>query len=122
MRTRILHTGTVGHEEIEPAVAVEVQECRARAPSTLRQARSLGIRRWLLLLLRVLVILLVALTAGFVLVASRRPHLAAPWRRVARSRVGMGAAVVLAARIVGMKNGSRNGYVHTVMSRMFARR
>ncbi len=47
-----------------------------------------------------LIFLLVALTVGFALVASRRPHLAAPWRRVARSRVGMGAAVVLAVYVL----------------------
>ncbi len=47
-----------------------------------------------------LIFLLVALAVGFALVASRRPHLAAPWRRVARSRVGMGAAVVLAVYVL----------------------
>jgi len=42
-----------------------------------------------------LLFLLVALTLGFAMLALHRPHLAAPWRRVARSRVGMGAAVLL---------------------------
>jgi len=47
-----------------------------------------------------LIFLLLGLTVGFVLLARRRPHLAAPWRRVARSRVGMGAAVVLAVYVL----------------------
>ncbi len=47
-----------------------------------------------------LIFLLVALTAGFAFVAYRRPHLAAPWRWVARSGVGMGAAVVLAVYVL----------------------
>lgn len=42
-----------------------------------------------------LVFLLVALIAFFAYFASRRPHLSQPWKRVARSRSGMVAAVVL---------------------------
>ena len=47
-----------------------------------------------------LIFLLVALTAAFAFVAYLRPHLAAPWRRVAGSRVGMGAAMVLAVYVL----------------------
>ncbi len=43
-----------------------------------------------------LIFLLLILTAVFVQVARRRAHLREPWRRVARSPTGMGAAVVLA--------------------------
>jgi peptide/nickel transport system permease protein len=46
-----------------------------------------------------LIFLLLALALGFVVLAARRPHLRTPWRRVARSRVGMGAAVVLGAYV-----------------------
>jgi peptide/nickel transport system permease protein len=46
-----------------------------------------------------LVFVLVALGLGFTALALRRPHLRAPWRRVARSRVGLGSAVVLAAYV-----------------------
>ncbi|WP_295441149.1 ABC transporter permease [uncultured Thiodictyon sp.] len=42
-----------------------------------------------------LVFLLLALGVGFGLYASHHEHLRAPWRRVARSRVGMGALVIL---------------------------
>ncbi|HEY5637765.1 MAG TPA: ABC transporter permease [Burkholderiales bacterium] len=44
-----------------------------------------------------LVWLLVAAVAGYALLCARRPHLAAPWRRVARSRTAVMAATVLAA-------------------------
>ncbi|RLJ21743.1 peptide ABC transporter permease [bacterium endosymbiont of Escarpia laminata] len=47
-----------------------------------------------------LVFLLVLLAVGFALFASRREHLRAPWRHVARSRVGMGALVVLSCYIL----------------------
>jgi len=42
-----------------------------------------------------LVFLLLALGLGFVWLARRREHLRTPWRRVVRSRVAMGALVVL---------------------------
>ena len=42
-----------------------------------------------------LVFLLVALAIGFGVYASRHAHLRAPWREVARSRVGMAALVIL---------------------------
>lgn len=42
-----------------------------------------------------LVFLLLAIGIGFGLHAARHEHLRAPWRRVARSRVGMGALVIL---------------------------
>ncbi len=42
-----------------------------------------------------LIFLLLFLTALFVHIARGREHLREPWRRVARSRTGMGAAVVL---------------------------
>lgn len=43
-----------------------------------------------------LIFLLLLLVLGFVLVARRHEHLRAPWRLVARSRIAMGTAVVLA--------------------------
>ncbi len=43
-----------------------------------------------------LVYLLIAAGVGFGLYAARRDHLREPWRRVARSRIGMGTLVVLA--------------------------
>jgi peptide/nickel transport system permease protein len=42
-----------------------------------------------------LIYLLLGLVAGFVIYASRHEHLREPWGRVARSRVGMAAVVVL---------------------------
>jgi peptide/nickel transport system permease protein len=42
-----------------------------------------------------LVFLLVAVAIGFGVYASRHTHLRAPWREVARSRVGMAALVIL---------------------------
>jgi peptide/nickel transport system permease protein len=42
-----------------------------------------------------LIYLLVLLIAGFVVYARRQPHLLAPWQQVARSRVAMGAWVVI---------------------------
>jgi peptide/nickel transport system permease protein len=50
-----------------------------------------------LLVTDALVFLLVAVTAVFAWQVHRHEHLRAPWQRVARSRRGMGAAVVLAA-------------------------
>ena len=47
-----------------------------------------------------LIFLLVVLAVGFSIATTRRPHLAAPWQRVARSRVGMGAAVVLSVYVL----------------------
>lgn len=44
-----------------------------------------------------LVWIVVAIVVGYALHARKREHLAAPWRRVARSGAGMAAAVVLAA-------------------------
>jgi peptide/nickel transport system permease protein len=44
--------------------------------------------------------LLVAVAIGYAWYARRQPHLAAPWRRVARSPAGMSALVVLAAFVV----------------------
>ncbi len=47
--------------------------------------------------------LLFLLLLGFVIVARRREHLRAPWRRVARSRAAVAAAVVLASyAVVGL--------------------
>ncbi|MCG6873998.1 MAG: ABC transporter permease [Betaproteobacteria bacterium] len=43
----------------------------------------------------VLVWLLVAVLAGYAWYAHRRPHLAAPWRRVSRSNAGMASLVVI---------------------------
>jgi peptide/nickel transport system permease protein len=43
-----------------------------------------------------LIFLLLLLMLGFALVARRHEHLRAPWRLVARSRIAMGTAVVLA--------------------------
>lgn len=43
-----------------------------------------------------LLFLVVAMTVAFALYARRHEHLRAPWRQVARSRLGMAAAVVLA--------------------------
>ncbi|MCM8856045.1 MAG: ABC transporter permease [Candidatus Thiodiazotropha sp.] len=42
-----------------------------------------------------LIFLLVILASGFTRYASKREHLRAPWREVARSKVGMGALLVL---------------------------
>jgi peptide/nickel transport system permease protein len=47
-----------------------------------------------------LIFLLLGLTVGFALFARRRPHLSGPWQRVARSRTGMGAGVVLGAFVL----------------------
>lgn len=47
-----------------------------------------------------LVFVLVAMIALFALLASRREHLRAPWRRVAQDRLAMGALVVLCAYLV----------------------
>jgi peptide/nickel transport system permease protein len=47
-----------------------------------------------------LVFLLLGLAIGFAFYASRHEHLRAPWRRVARSRVGMGALVVLSCYVL----------------------
>ena len=47
-----------------------------------------------------LVWLLVAAVAGFAWVCSRRPHLAAPWARVFRSRAAVASLVVLAAFVL----------------------
>jgi peptide/nickel transport system permease protein len=47
-----------------------------------------------------LIFMLVALALAFGTYASRREHLRAPWREVARSRVGMGALVVLSVYVV----------------------
>ena len=44
--------------------------------------------------------LLVAAAVGYALYARRRPHLRAPWRRVARSAAGMVSAVVLAVFVL----------------------
>jgi len=44
-----------------------------------------------------LVWLLVATIAGYAMLCARRPHLGAPWRRVARSRTAVMAVTVLAA-------------------------
>jgi peptide/nickel transport system permease protein len=51
----------------------------------------------------ILVWLLVAVVAGYAWYARRRPHLVAPWRRVARSGAGMSALVVVALfAIIGL--------------------
>jgi peptide/nickel transport system permease protein len=47
-----------------------------------------------------LVYLLLAAVAGFALYAARREHLRAPWRRVARSRLGVATAVVLSGYVL----------------------
>lgn len=47
-----------------------------------------------------LIWLLVLAVAAFAWYSSRRAHLAAPWARVFRSRVGLGAAVVLACYLL----------------------
>lgn len=47
-----------------------------------------------------LIFLLLVMVSGFAIATTQRPHLAAPWRRVARSRVGMGAAVVLSVYVL----------------------
>ncbi len=47
-----------------------------------------------------LVWLLVAAAAGYAWYARRHEHLAAPWRRVARSQAGMGALTVLAVFVL----------------------
>jgi len=47
-----------------------------------------------------LVFLLVALGIGFGVYASRHEHLRAPWRRVARSRVGVATLVVLSFYVI----------------------
>ncbi|MGR8921867.1 MAG: ABC transporter permease, partial [Gammaproteobacteria bacterium] len=44
--------------------------------------------------------LLVVLALGYAFYASRREHLAAPWRQVARRPLGMSAAVVLAVFVL----------------------
>jgi peptide/nickel transport system permease protein len=46
-----------------------------------------------------LVFVLVVLALAFARYASRREHLRAPWRQVARSKVGMGALVVLSCYV-----------------------
>jgi peptide/nickel transport system permease protein len=45
----------------------------------------------------VLIFLLLAVAMAFAVYARRQEHLSAPWREVARSRVAMGALVILAA-------------------------
>jgi peptide/nickel transport system permease protein len=56
-----------------------------------------------LLVTDALVFLLVAVTVVFAWQVHRHEHLRAPWQRVARSRRGMGAAVVLAAfAVIGL--------------------
>ncbi len=47
-----------------------------------------------------LIYILLALTLIFVRMARSRPHLREPWGRVARSRVGMGSAVVLSVFVM----------------------
>ncbi len=47
-----------------------------------------------------LIFLLLLLVAGFTLYARGKEHLRAPWKVVARSRVGMGALVVLSVYVV----------------------
>ncbi len=47
-----------------------------------------------------LIFLLLALALSFAVLASRRPHLRGPWQRVARSRTGMGTAVLLGAFVL----------------------
>ncbi|MEN8166858.1 MAG: ABC transporter permease [Pseudomonadota bacterium] len=47
-----------------------------------------------------LIFLLVILAAGFALFASKKEHLRAPWKEVARNKVGMGALVVLSVYVV----------------------
>lgn len=47
-----------------------------------------------------LIFLLIALSLTFGMLAVRKEHLRAPWRRVARSRVGMGALVILSAYVL----------------------
>ncbi len=47
-----------------------------------------------------LVFLLVLLAGGFTFYARRKEHLRAPWKEVARSKVGMGALVVLSAYVI----------------------
>ena len=44
--------------------------------------------------------MLVILTIGYTLYARRREHLRAPWRRVCRRPLGMGAAVILATYVI----------------------
>ncbi len=51
---------------------------------------------WVILWTDALVFLLLVFSLVFAVYASRREHLRAPWRRVARSGVGMGTLVVLA--------------------------
>lgn len=47
----------------------------------------------------ILIYILVACVIGFVLYARRKEHLRAPWRQVARSRMGMASAVILAVYV-----------------------
>ncbi|MEX0952160.1 MAG: ABC transporter permease [Gammaproteobacteria bacterium] len=47
-----------------------------------------------------LIYLLVVMIAGFIWYACRHEHLRTPWRQVAKSRLGMAAAVVLAAYVL----------------------
>ncbi len=47
-----------------------------------------------------LVFLLIALASVFAVLALRREHLRAPWRQVARSRLGMGALVILGVYVL----------------------
>src|SRR5215213_4467097 len=47
-----------------------------------------------------LVWLLVVAVAGFAWYCAKRPHLAAPWARVFRSRAAVGSAVFLAAYLL----------------------
>ncbi|MCU7848519.1 MAG: ABC transporter permease [Candidatus Thiodiazotropha sp. (ex Lucinoma kastoroae)] len=47
-----------------------------------------------------LIFLLVILASGFTRYASKREHLRAPWREVARSKVGMGALLVLSCFVI----------------------
>jgi peptide/nickel transport system permease protein len=56
--------------------------------------------QWVILWTDALIFMLLSLTVAFALMARRRPHLSAPWRRVIRSRVGVGAGVVLLLYVV----------------------
>ncbi len=47
----------------------------------------------------ILIYILVVVIVGFILYARRKEHLRAPWRQVARSRLGMASAVVLAVYV-----------------------
>ncbi len=55
---------------------------------------------WVLLKTDALFFMLVVLAIGYALYARRHEHLRAPWRRVCRRPLGMGAAVILASYVV----------------------